>query len=95
MRQTEKNLYCELFFFLLKGVGKYLKEKNPNVKVFLADPQGSVLYNYVKHGKIERTEGSSITEGIGQGRVTNNFKEAPVDDAFAVYDKDAVHMVSC
>ncbi|XP_022108690.1 cysteine synthase 1-like [Acanthaster planci] len=76
----------------LAGVGKYLKEKNPNVRVFLADPQGSVLYNFIKHNKIERTEGSSITEGIGQGRVTDNFKEAPVDDAFAIYDKDAVYM---
>ena len=51
----------------LSGVGMYLKEKNPNIQVVLADPQGSVLYNWFKHGKLERTEGSSITEGIGQG----------------------------
>ena len=71
-----------------------MKEKNPNVKVVLADPQGSVLFNHVKHGKLERSEGSSITEGIGQGRVTDNFSEAPVDDAVCVLDTDAVHMVS-
>ncbi|XP_071786213.1 uncharacterized protein [Asterias amurensis] len=76
----------------LAGVGKFMKEKNPNVKVVLADPQGSVLFNHVKHGKLERSEGSSITEGIGQGRVTDNFSEAPVDDAVCVLDTDAVHM---
>lgn len=55
--------------------------------------QGSVLYNWFKHGKLERTEGSSITEGIGQGRVTENMKGAPVDDAMCILDKDAVEMV--
>ncbi|PIK46794.1 putative cysteine synthase 1-like, partial [Apostichopus japonicus] len=76
----------------LAGVGMYLKEKNPNVQVFLADPQGSVLYNYFKHGKFERTEGSSVTEGIGQGRLTDNLKGAPIDDALAIKDVDAVNM---
>ncbi|KAK6176819.1 hypothetical protein SNE40_015047 [Patella caerulea] len=76
----------------LAGVGTFLKEKNPKVQVFLADPQGSVLYNYIKHGKLERTEGSSITEGIGQGRVTKNLEGAPIDDALAIKDTDAVEM---
>ncbi|CAC5405846.1 cysK [Mytilus coruscus] len=77
----------------LGGVGTYLKEKNPKVQVYLADPQGSVLYNYFKHGKLERSEGSSITEGIGQGRLTNNLKDTPIDDAFLIKDTDAVEMV--
>lgn len=77
----------------LGGVGIYLKGKNPKVQVFLADPQGSVLYNYYKHGRLERSEGSSITEGIGQGRVTNNLKDAPIDDAFLIQDTDAVETV--
>lgn len=77
----------------LSGVGIFLKEKNPRIQVVLADPQGSVVYNYFKHGKLERTPGDSITEGIGQGRVTNNLNGAPVDDAFAVMDVDAVNMV--
>ena len=77
----------------LGGVGTYLKEKNHKVQVFLADPQGSVLYNYFKHGKLERSEGSSITEGIGQGRVTENLKGTPIDDAFLIKDTDAVEMV--
>lgn len=76
----------------LAGVGMYLKSKNPNVKVVLADPQGSALYNHFTHGRIERSEGSSITEGIGQGRVTNNVDGAPVDYALLIKDTDAVHM---
>ncbi|RUS83176.1 hypothetical protein EGW08_009076 [Elysia chlorotica] len=76
----------------ISGVGTFLKEKNSNIRVVLADPQGSVLYNYFKHGKLERTPGNSITEGIGQGRVTENMKDAPIDDAIAVMDVDAVNM---
>ncbi|XP_002731578.1 uncharacterized protein LOC100377160 [Saccoglossus kowalevskii] len=74
----------------LAGVATYLKEKNNKIQAYLADPQGSVLYNYIKHGKLERSEGSSITEGIGQGRITENLKGAPIDDAFLVTDKEAV-----
>lgn len=76
----------------LAGVGMFLKSKNPNIKVVLADPQGSVLYNYFTLGKIERSEGSSITEGIGQGRVTQNVQGAPVDYAILVKDREAVEM---
>ncbi|XP_071484769.1 uncharacterized protein [Diadema antillarum] len=76
----------------LAGVGMYMKEKSKDVKVVLADPQGSVLYNFFTHGKIERSPGSSITEGIGQGRVTNNMKGAPVDEAICIQDVDAVNM---
>ena len=71
----------------------YMKEKNKDIKVVLADPQGSVLYNYYNHGKLERTPGSSITEGIGQGRVTENMKGAPVDQALCIQDSDALVMV--
>lgn len=52
-----------------------------------------MLYNWFKHGKLERSEGSSITEGIGQGRVTKNLEGAPVDDALCIQDTDAVEMV--
>ena len=76
----------------LAGVGMFLKSKNPNVKVVLADPQGSVLYNYFSCGVLERTEGSSITEGIGQGRVTENLKGAPIDEALLVLDTEVVDM---
>ena len=82
-----------MHYFSSTGVGTYLKEQNKNVQVVLADPQGSVLYNYFKNGKLERSEGSSITEGIGQGRVTENLKGAPIDDALCILDADAVNMV--
>ncbi|XP_005109871.1 cysteine synthase 1 [Aplysia californica] len=76
----------------LAGVGIFLKEKNPKIQVVLADPQGSVLYNYFKHGKFERTPGDSITEGIGQGRLTENLKGAPVDDAWPIMEPDLLNM---
>ncbi|EDV26655.1 uncharacterized protein TRIADDRAFT_50088 [Trichoplax adhaerens] len=76
----------------LAGTSMFLKSINPNIKAILADPQGSVLYNYVKTGELIRREGSSITEGIGQGRVTANLQGAPVDDAVSISDFDAVNM---
>ncbi|CAD5114912.1 DgyrCDS3946 [Dimorphilus gyrociliatus] len=76
----------------IAGAGIYLKEKKKDVQVVLADPDGSMLYNYFKHGKLERTGTGSITEGIGQGRLTNNFKQAPLDDAMNIPDTDAVNM---
>ena len=51
------------------------------------------MHNYFSHGKLERTEGSSITEGIGQGRVTNNVSGAPIDSAVMISDEEAVTMV--
>ncbi|CAG8563736.1 10700_t:CDS:2 [Paraglomus occultum] len=80
----------------LAGVTKFLKEKNPNIKCFLADPPGSVLYHYVKSGGalLERS-GTSITEGIGQGRVTDNLKEdiGSMDDAMQIPDEKSIEMV--
>lgn len=76
----------------MAGVSTYLKNMNKNVRTVVSDPQGSVLYNWFRNGKLERSEGSSITEGIGQGRVTENMKGAPIDDAICVQDKDAVEM---
>ena len=76
----------------MSGCSIFLKSKNKDVQVFCADPQGSVLYNYYKHGKLERTEGASITEGIGQGRLTDNLKDAPVDHSLFVNDMEAVNI---
>jgi len=73
----------------LSGVGRYLKEKNPNIVIAVTDPLGSCMFNYYKHGDL-RAEGSSITEGIGQGRITANIASAPVDDAFQVPDEEAL-----
>eukprot|EP00040_Diaphanoeca_grandis_P008625 m.45912 g.45912 ORF g.45912 m.45912 type:complete len:372 (+) comp20082_c0_seq1:108-1223(+) len=76
----------------LAGTAHYLKEQNENVKIVLADPPGSVLYRYFTDGQLEREGDGSITEGIGQGRVTENLKGAPIDSAVHVPDVDSVKM---
>ncbi len=73
------------------GTARYLREKNPRVRVVVADPYGSGLYNYVKTGEM-KTEGSSITEGIGIMRITANFAEAKCNDAVRVGDDKVVGM---
>ncbi len=76
----------------LAGVSLFLKEKNPNIKTVVADPMGSGLYSYVKTGEIH-TEGSSITEGIGNSRITANMEDVPIDDAIQVDDHEAVRVI--
>jgi cysteine synthase len=76
----------------LAGVGIALKERNKDVKIVLADPDGAALYNYYSHGEL-KAEGSSITEGIGQGRITANLEDAPVDMWFNIKDKDALPLI--
>ncbi|MFO1186513.1 MAG: cysteine synthase A [Alphaproteobacteria bacterium] len=76
----------------LGGVSLFLKSKNPGVKIGLADPQGAALYNYYAHGEL-KSEGSSITEGIGQGRITANLEGVIVDMPFQIPDKEAVKIV--
>jgi cysteine synthase A len=71
------------------GVGMALKAKNRNIKIALADPLGAALYNYYKHGEL-KAEGSSITEGIGQGRITANLEGATIDEAFQIPDGEAI-----
>ena len=74
------------------GVSLYLKAKNPAVKCVVADPMGSGLYSYIKTGEV-KTEGSSITEGIGNSRITANMEGAPIDDAIQIDDKEALRVV--
>lgn len=74
------------------GVAMFLKEKNPNIRCVLADPLGSSLYSYVKCGNLD-TEGHSITEGIGNSRVTENMAGAPADDAIRIDDVEAVRVI--
>jgi cysteine synthase A len=71
----------------LAGVGTYLKHKNPGTVIALADPRGAAIYSWVKTGEL-KAEGSSITEGIGQGRITGNLAEAPIDEAFQIPDEE-------
>lgn len=74
------------------GVAMFLKDQNPNVRCVLADPMGSGLYSYAKTGEI-KIEGSSITEGIGNSRVTANMEGAPIDDAIQIDDPEALRVV--
>ena len=76
----------------LAGVSIGLKNKNKNIKIALSDPMGSSLYSHIKNNKLEST-GSSITEGIGTGRITKNFDKAIVDDAFQTDDTEALKIV--
>ena len=76
----------------LGGVSMALKERNSDVVIGIADPMGAALYHYYKHGEL-KSEGSSITEGIGQGRITKNLEGAVVDKAYQIPDEEAVPIV--
>lgn len=76
----------------LAGIGIYLKQQNENIRIAAADPMGANMYHWFKHGEL-RSEGTSITEGIGQGRVTANIEGAPIDDAYQIADAEALPIV--
>ncbi|WOF73951.1 cysteine synthase A [Parvibaculaceae bacterium PLY_AMNH_Bact1] len=73
----------------LAGTGMALKEKNKDIQIGLADPMGAALFNFYKNGEL-KAEGSSITEGIGQGRITANLEDAPIDHPFQIPDSEAL-----
>ncbi|WP_419796719.1 MAG: cysteine synthase A [Terasakiella sp.] len=76
----------------LAGISMGLKAHNPEVQIAIADPMGAALYHYYKHGEL-KAEGSSITEGIGQGRITANLEGAVIDHAYQIHDEEAVLLV--
>jgi cysteine synthase A len=76
----------------LAGVALFLKERKPSLRIVCADPMGAALYHWYRHGEL-RAEGSSITEGIGQGRITRNLEGAPIDDAVQIPDAEALPIV--
>ncbi|WP_371345822.1 cysteine synthase A [Ancylobacter sp. IITR112] len=76
----------------LAGTGIALKSRNPAIRIGLADPFGAALYSYYTTGEL-KAEGSSITEGIGQGRITANLEGAPIDCAYQIADAEAVQIV--
>ena len=76
----------------LAGTGLALKERNKDVVVALADPMGSAIYNYYQNGEL-KAEGGSISEGIGQGRITQNLAPAPIDTQFQISDREALPLV--
>ena len=76
----------------IAGVSDALKAKNKDVKIALADPGGAALYGYYAHGEL-KAEGNSITEGIGQSRITANLEGAVIDDAFRIPDEEALEIL--
>ncbi len=76
----------------LAGIAIALKEKNPNIKIAVADPMGAAMYHWFKHGDL-KAEGTSISEGIGQARVTQNLVGAPIDDAYQISDEEALPII--
>ena len=76
----------------IAGVGMGLKALDENVRIALTDPHGAALYNYFAHGEL-KSEGSSVAEGIGQGRITANLEGAPIDDQFRISDEEGMQWV--
>lgn len=74
------------------GAALFFKEKNPNIQCVVADPMGSGLYSYIKTGEV-KIEGNSITEGIGNSRITANMENVPIDDAIQIDDSEALRVV--
>ena len=76
----------------LGGMSAYLKGQNKNVQIGLADPHGSALFNHYTHGEL-KAEGGSISEGIGQGRITGNLEDVIIDRAYRISDEDALPLI--
>jgi len=77
----------------LAGVARYLKSMSSAVRIVLLDPPGSALYHFIRDGELKTDGGSSITEGIGTGRITANLAGAPIDDALRIQDAETMHFV--
>lgn len=70
----------------LAGVSKFLKERDPKIRTVCADPHGASIWSWIKRGNLDFDDGDSVTEGIGQARVTRNLEGAPIDDAYRIGD---------
>ena len=78
-----------LLLVFLAGAGAFLKEQRKDIAIACADPMGAAMYHYYKHGEL-KSEGNSITEGIGQGRITGNLEGMSLDDAYQIPDEEAL-----
>ena len=74
------------------GISRYLKEQNKDITIALSDPQGSALYHHYAHGEL-KSDGNSISEGIGQGRITANLGEAKIDTQYSIPDTEALPII--
>ena len=96
MRQTDANVDAFICAVgtggTLTGCSMYLKSAKPDIIIGLADPEGASMYNFFANGELAPTEGSSISEGIGQGRITGNLEGLVVDKPYMIRDKESVQM---
>ena len=96
MRQTDGNVDAFICAVgtggTLAGCSMYLKSEKPDIIIGLADPEGASMYNYFANGELAPTEGSSISEGIGQGRITGNLEGVLVDKPYMIRDKESIQM---
>ena len=76
----------------ISGVGRYLKDQNEDVVIALSDPEGSALFNHYENGEL-KAEGNSVSEGIGQGRITANLGEAPITAQYRVSDQESLPLI--
>jgi cysteine synthase A len=76
----------------LAGVSAFLKQQNKRIRTVAADPMGAAMYSWIKRNEL-KSEGSSVTEGIGLGRITGNVKDAPIDDAYQIPDSEAIPLL--
>ncbi len=76
----------------IAGIGRYLKDQNPDITIALSDPEGSALYNHYAHGEM-KAEGNSVSEGIGQGRITGNLALAPIETQYRISDEEALPLI--
>ncbi len=76
----------------LAGIAIALKSRNPDIRIAAADPLGAAIYSWIKTGELT-SHGSSITEGIGQNRVTANLEGAPIDDAYEISDEEMLPII--
>ncbi len=97
IRQTDGNIDAFICAVgtggTLAGCSMYLRQQKPEIVIGLADPAGACMYNYFSSGELTASEGSSITEGIGQGRITGNLEGVTVDKPYLIPDSEAVQMV--
>src|SRR5713101_7010943 len=77
----------------LAGVSQYLREKKKDVVIGVADPKGAAMYNYFARGQVQASEGGSVSEGIGLGRVTRIIEDIKVDKAYLIPDEEAVPII--
>jgi cysteine synthase A len=77
----------------IAGVSTYLREKKTDIVIGVADPKGAAMYNLFAHGEAKATEGGSVSEGIGLGRVTNIIEDIKVDKAYLIPDEEAIPLI--